>query len=134
MISNQRPYRVILAGNQRQARDFMREQGWNPRECIIGEWPSQTLGGSDLAARVDHLEALLAEVLEHFTQRGHPGHPSLRTPWIAVEKVAEWRQRASMLPANEGSKTALDSSAPAGADTPDEGLDRSPISPERNDP
>lgn len=27
--------RVILAGNFRQAQEFMREQVWNPRECIV---------------------------------------------------------------------------------------------------
>lgn len=27
--------RVILAGNYGQAREYVREQGWNERECVI---------------------------------------------------------------------------------------------------
>jgi hypothetical protein len=35
MSDTTRPYRVILAGNVRQAKEFLREQDWNPRECIV---------------------------------------------------------------------------------------------------
>lgn len=39
----------------------------------------------------ERLRALLREVLGSFTERGHPGHECLRTPWRSVEWVAEKR-------------------------------------------
>lgn len=35
--------------------------------------------------------AVLAEVLRHFTEQGHPGEPCVRTPWIRTNTVNRWR-------------------------------------------
>lgn len=39
----------------------------------------------------DQQAAVLAEVLRHFTEHGHPGAPCVRTPWLRTETVDRWR-------------------------------------------
>lgn len=39
----------------------------------------------------DQLRATLADVLRHFTHKGHPSEQCLQTGWIAERTVAEWR-------------------------------------------
>lgn len=41
-------------------------------------------------AEVERLRALLDEVLGHFTQKGHPGEPCVRTGWIRERTLAGW--------------------------------------------
>ncbi|MFD7996864.1 hypothetical protein [Streptomyces mexicanus] len=39
----------------------------------------------------DQHAAVLAEVLRHFTEHGHPGAPCVRTGWIRTSTVDQWR-------------------------------------------
>lgn len=41
--------------------------------------------------RRDELAATLADVLSHFTHKGHPGEPCLQTGWVAEKTFARWR-------------------------------------------
>lgn len=52
----------------------------------------------ELATRVDELQATLSEVLGHFTRKGHPGEPCLRTGWLPVKWVDRWRRIAAGRP------------------------------------
>lgn len=52
----------------------------------------------ELATRVDELQAALNEVLGHFTRKGHPGEPCLRTGWLPVKWVDRWRRIAAGRP------------------------------------
>lgn len=45
----------------------------------------------DMAKDRERLRETLAEVLAQFTDRGHPGAPCLRTPWIRTPTVERWR-------------------------------------------
>lgn len=90
--------------------------GWGSEAGIIpadhplyvGEKPPATASGycpacgrGDVAPTADEYEqqrhraellaATLGEVLREFVQKGHPGVPCLRTPWINVKTVARWR-------------------------------------------
>lgn len=49
---------------------------------------------TDLKARLAEVEALCDEVLNSFTEKGHPGRACLRTGWIYVETVERWRAAA----------------------------------------
>lgn len=42
-------------------------------------------------ARSEELRSTLVRVLSHFTERGHPGEPCLRTPWLTEKAVARWQ-------------------------------------------
>ena len=42
-------------------------------------------------AEVERLRALLSEVVGYFTEKGYPGEACLRTGWIRVGTVDEWR-------------------------------------------
>ncbi|MFD5058235.1 hypothetical protein [Streptomyces sp. NPDC058394] len=39
----------------------------------------------------NRLAATLREVLDHFTEKGHPGELCLRTGWLREDTVAQWR-------------------------------------------
>ncbi|WP_432124034.1 hypothetical protein [Streptomyces sp. C10-9-1] len=41
--------------------------------------------------QAEQLTDLLAEVLTHFTETGHPGQPCLRTGWVPTGRVEHWR-------------------------------------------
>ncbi|WP_435610871.1 hypothetical protein [Streptomyces sp. C10-9-1] len=41
--------------------------------------------------QAERLTDLLAEVLTHFTETGHPGQPCLRTGWVPTGRVEHWR-------------------------------------------
>jgi hypothetical protein len=47
-----------------------------------------------IRAENERLRALLGEVLGHFTQKGHPGEPSVRTGWIPEKWLARWQLAA----------------------------------------
>lgn len=47
-----------------------------------------------LIADRDQLAVVLREILAHFTEKGHPGVPALRTSWIRAETVEKWRSVA----------------------------------------
>lgn len=38
------PVKVILAGNMAQAGEYVRAQGWNPRECVVVGTPDRLRG------------------------------------------------------------------------------------------
>jgi hypothetical protein len=38
------------------------------------------------------LRKLAAEVISLFAEKGHPGHPCLRTGWVAEATVVRWHQ------------------------------------------
>lgn len=44
------------------------------------------------ATELERLRGTLDEVLQHFTQKGHPGEPCVRTSWVQVYRVASWRR------------------------------------------
>lgn len=47
----------------------------------------------DTRSAVVKLQALVAEILARFTERGHPGEPCLRTGWVRESTVVGWYQR-----------------------------------------
>ncbi|MFI6332932.1 hypothetical protein ACIBBG_32075 [Micromonospora chersina] len=52
----------------------------------------------------NQLVALVGEILRHFTQRGHPGRPCLRTGWIQEETANGWRERLATLTGQEAKR------------------------------
>lgn len=74
-------------------------QDYLDREALIREWvddghervDAMNAKQLECVQRVARLRTVLADVLGCFTERGHPGHPCLRTGWQDVEQVAEWR-------------------------------------------
>jgi hypothetical protein len=50
---------------------------------------------------VARLRQLVAEMLSHFTEKGHPGRPCHRTGWVADDTIASWHRvyRATTLDA-----------------------------------
>lgn len=47
--------------------------------------------GASPAYRARLLEVTLAEVLQQFSVKGHPGAACLQTPWVRIATVERWR-------------------------------------------
>ena len=45
---------------------------------------------NDLVARIDLLESTLREVINRFTEYGHPGFSAVRTHWIEAGYIGKW--------------------------------------------
>lgn len=41
--------------------------------------------------RVAALEQLAVEMLGEFYEKGHPGHPAIRTGWVDTGRIAQWQ-------------------------------------------
>lgn len=69
--------------------EVIRQNGAALRE--VGE--ADGADAADLAAQRerDQLATVLAEVLRHFTERGYPGAPCVRTGWVRADTVDRWR-------------------------------------------
>lgn len=52
------------------------------------------LVASKTIEEAQQLRGLLDTILGHFTERGHPGRECLRTPWLHIETVEQWRTAA----------------------------------------
>ncbi|MFB7776892.1 hypothetical protein [Streptomyces bauhiniae] len=64
--------------------------------CANGKPPNPTADGDkkraeELERERDQQAAVLAEVLRHFTEHGHPGAPCVRTGWVRTDTVDRWR-------------------------------------------
>ncbi|MFD4788270.1 hypothetical protein ACFWN1_14665 [Streptomyces sp. NPDC058459] len=77
-------------------------KGAGPQRVLILDAEPSALAADDEEVRTarraeeyeqerDQLMAVLAEVLRHFTEHGHPGAPCIRTGWVRTDTVDRWR-------------------------------------------
>jgi hypothetical protein len=67
------------------------EQARHERDVIAVDLETANRLRAEVQRERDQQAAVLAEVLRHFTEHGHPGAPCVRTPWIRTDTVDRWR-------------------------------------------
>lgn len=72
-----------------------------PRSTSAPTFPPSPVAILPTAAEVEviRLRILLTSILSYFTEKGHPGMACLRTPWLRVQTIEEWRAQIEA-PAN----------------------------------
>ncbi|MEV5659819.1 hypothetical protein [Streptomyces flaveolus] len=75
---------------QARLRDLLRSESARANSAIDREHTAEQAAEEAQRER-DQQAAVLAEVLRHFTEHGHPGSPCVRTPWVRTDTVDRWR-------------------------------------------
>ncbi|MFG3418728.1 hypothetical protein [Micromonospora sp. NPDC048063] len=76
--------------------DAISPTGERPEEALAtlaGDVARVVEQRDQLVEKRDQLVTLVREMLLHFTVRGHPGRPAIRTGWLLEKTVSGWRFR-----------------------------------------
>lgn len=68
----------------------------DPTQALSHKLASQR-ARTDTAETARNAVALAVEIFQHFTERGHPGGPCVRTGWVNVETFQSWWEALSTI-------------------------------------